>query len=206
MNRFVIAEPELCNGCNTCMAACSALHRAAGLQAHPRLAVTRTAAVTAPVLCRHCDDAPCARVCPVAAISLSGHSVDLNETLCIGCKLCAIACPFGAIQLSGTPCGGVAAVSPAWQPPPAETEPAAAPRDSNATLSSLLAWEPGVKAIAIKCDLCQGLADGPECMRVCPTRALRMEDNDALARAADVRRQAALFALGAEWDMPEERP
>ncbi|UTH73051.1 4Fe-4S dicluster domain-containing protein [Chromobacterium sp. IIBBL 290-4] len=187
------------------MAACSALHRAAGLQAHPRLAVTRTASVTAPVLCRHCDDAPCARVCPVAAISLSGRSVDLNETLCIGCKLCAIACPFGAIQLSGTPCDGVAAVSPAWQAPQAEAGPSAAPHNSNATLSPLLAWEPGVKAIAIKCDLCQGLADGPECMRVCPTQALRLEDNDALARAASPRRQAALHSLGEDVNLPEER-
>ena len=91
MNRFVIANPRRCIGCNTCMAACSSVHRAVGLQAQPRLTVTRTLEVTAPVLCRHCEDAPCARVCPVDAIKLTGEQVELNEQKCIGCKMCAIA-------------------------------------------------------------------------------------------------------------------
>ncbi|HCC11719.1 MAG TPA: electron transporter, partial [Atlantibacter hermannii] len=96
MNRFVIAEPQLCIGCNTCMAACSEAHKAQGLQSHPRLTVTRADAQTAPMLCRHCEDAPCARVCPVNAITHENNAIVLNESLCIGCKLCGLACPFGA--------------------------------------------------------------------------------------------------------------
>ena len=37
MNRFVIGDPKDCIGCNTCMAACSEVHKAFGLQSFPRL-------------------------------------------------------------------------------------------------------------------------------------------------------------------------
>ena len=69
MNRFVIGDPKDCIGCNTCMAACSEVHKAFGLQSFPRLQVMRNDDVTVPILCRHCDDAPCATVCPVHAIT-----------------------------------------------------------------------------------------------------------------------------------------
>jgi hydrogenase-4 component A len=78
MNRFVIAEPQQCIGCNTCMAACTEVHKAEGLQSHPRLLVTRIGQQTAPILCRHCEDAPCARVCPVNAITHGEHAIELN--------------------------------------------------------------------------------------------------------------------------------
>lgn len=32
MNRFVVAEPLWCTGCNTCLAACSDVHKTQGLQ------------------------------------------------------------------------------------------------------------------------------------------------------------------------------
>lgn len=41
MNRFVVAEPLWCTGCNTCLAACSDVHKTQGLQQHPRLAIAR---------------------------------------------------------------------------------------------------------------------------------------------------------------------
>ena len=140
MNRFVIAEPGRCIGCNTCMAACSAAHETRGSQKAPRLTVTRTSTGTAPVLCRQCDDAPCARVCPVDAIHLTGDAVKLDEKRCIGCKMCAIACPFGAISPSGTAMSGVAGV-----PMPEARRPAG--------LDPILAWDIGVKTVAVKCDL-----------------------------------------------------
>ena len=42
MNRFVVAEPLWCTGCNTCLAACSDVHKTQGLQQHPRLALAKT--------------------------------------------------------------------------------------------------------------------------------------------------------------------
>jgi Fe-S-cluster-containing hydrogenase component 2 len=49
-----------------------------------------------PVICQHCQDAPCMAVCPKKAIyrdeSLERVMVDYD--LCISCKMCVAACPF----------------------------------------------------------------------------------------------------------------
>jgi hydrogenase-4 component A len=185
MNRFVIAETNRCIGCNTCMAACSLVHKAQGLQALPRLAVTRTGEGTAPILCRHCEDAPCARVCPVGAITCKEDSVVLNETTCIGCKLCAVACPFGAITPSGTGTAGVAGTI-------------ANPPSQSATLDPILRWEPGVRTIAVKCDLCAFRESGPECVRVCPTKAMYVVNDDELEVSVDTKRKVAALSQGQE--------
>jgi hydrogenase-4 component A len=196
MNRFVIAEPKLCIGCNTCMAACATVHKAEGLQAHPRLTVMRTGQVSAPVMCRHCEDAPCARVCPVNAIRHEADAIVLNETLCIGCKLCVVACPFGAITPSGTPVAGVVPVNTMYEAPTPPGAVAAPSCDSVATLDPILVWEPGVKRVAVKCDLCDFRASGAECVRVCPTGALRMVDNNQLDEDVRAKHASSLAALG----------
>ena len=80
MNRFVVAEPLWCTGCNTCLAACSDVHKTQGLQQHPRLALAKTSTLTAPVVCHHCEEAPCLQVCPVNAISQRDDAIQLNES------------------------------------------------------------------------------------------------------------------------------
>jgi Fe-S-cluster-containing dehydrogenase component len=50
-----------------------------------------------PVQCQHCQDAPCARVCPASATYRHPSGVVLvNEKACVGCKYCAVACPYEA--------------------------------------------------------------------------------------------------------------
>jgi Fe-S-cluster-containing dehydrogenase component len=50
-----------------------------------------------PVQCQHCQDAPCAQVCPTRATYHHPSGVVLvNEKTCVGCKYCAVACPYDA--------------------------------------------------------------------------------------------------------------
>lgn len=72
----------------------------------PRLRVMLNEKESAPQLCHHCEDAPCAVVCPVNAITRVDGAVQLNESLCVSCKLCGIACPFGAIEFFRQPSAG----------------------------------------------------------------------------------------------------
>ncbi|KFZ37014.1 formate hydrogenlyase [Shewanella mangrovi] len=191
MNRFVIADPSLCFGCNTCMAACSEAHKQQGLQREPRLVVMRTADDSAPQMCHQCEDAPCATVCPVNAIRHEDEAIVLNESLCIGCKLCAIACPFGAISLSGSkPVDMADDVSTSLAAP--------APRPA-LPVSPLLDWRVGVRSVAVKCDLCSFRAEGPACIETCPTGAIVMVSDQALAQAGQRKRQLTAVTNLVEW-------
>jgi formate hydrogenlyase subunit 2 len=184
MNQFVIADASRCIGCNTCMASCSQEHRQVGLQDAPRLQVIRSERDSAPVMCHQCEDAPCAQVCPVNAISHQGNAIHLNESLCISCKLCGIACPFGAIGFSGS-------------------LPVAIPRDCNTakalpapqmprSLSAFLDCIPGVRAVAVKCDLCSFSAEGPACIRTCPTNAITLVTAEMTSLASEQKRLNAM--------------
>ena len=54
-----------------------------------------------PKSCLHCQDAACVTVCPTGASykRLEDGIVLVDESLCIGCGLCAWACPYGAREL-----------------------------------------------------------------------------------------------------------
>ena len=180
MNRFVIADPKLCIACYACVAGCVENHRKAGLQAFPRLYITHTRAGTMPIQCRHCEEPNCAAVCPVHAIAQMDRSIHINESLCIGCKLCALACPFGVIVPGGTPVpslelnvGQYTYINTPFQP-----EPMALRELGLDDRLSLLNWEAGRKTVAVKCDLCYFSEDGPACVIACPHKALRLVDDE----------------------------
>ncbi len=152
-NKFVIANPNTCIGCATCMAGCyqSSIEREKLPAA--RLIVTRTQRGTMPNQCRQCDNAPCAHVCPVGALSFGKDNIELSEDSCIGCKMCVLSCPFGAIRLETV-------------------------QNDDADMFDCEEYEPKNKAV--KCDLCVGLEEGPMCVRVCPTGALSIIDAQAI--------------------------
>src|SRR5512142_112440 len=179
MNHFVIADNRKCIGCFACLAACTEAHRAAGLQTYPRLHVTRTPQGIMPIQCRHCEDAMCALVCPVRAIMHTADSIQINETLCIGCKMCALACPFGNILPGGTPVPGLELNlgNYSFVNTPLEPDPMYLRELSYQEQLSLLAWNIGQKTVAVKCDLCYFREQGAACVEACPHKALHLIDD-----------------------------
>lgn len=105
--------------------------------------------VTTPVLCRQCEDKPCAAACPNQAIVSCDGVVKVEQSRCIGCKSCVVACPYGAIRVATRPVAN----------------------------SGGLFRTQGQKAEALKCDLCAHRLAGPACVEVCPTQALRLVSN-----------------------------
>ena len=190
MYHFVIADNRKCIGCYACVAACTESHRRAGLQAYPRLFITHTSNGTAstgimpigtmPIQCRHCEDAMCALVCPVHAITHAGDAIRLNESLCIGCKMCALACPYGNILPGGTPIPGqtLTQANYAFLNTPLEPDPMFLREINYREQLSLLAWNLGQKSVAVKCDLCYFREQGPACVEACPHRALVLMNDE----------------------------
>ncbi len=172
MNRFVFADPNLCIGCRTCEVACVISHQAdstvAGLNAvdfSPRLTLVKNAHVTTPVMCRQCDDAPCAQVCPNNAIVLEDGFVTVIQSRCIGCKTCVIACPYGAMNV--------------------------VTKMVEETKGSALFKRQVPQSQALKCDLCNHREEGPACVQVCPTGAIRIIESETLTEDSKQKREAA---------------
>lgn len=164
MNRFVMANPDKCIGCRTCEIACVVAHTETNLfleepdefDFSPRLSVVKTAQISVPVQCRHCEDAPCANVCPNGSIFSVDNTIYINQTTCIGCKTCMLACPYGAIDLVAEFRDGAKVAQPGLR------------SNDNGK------WDAKDRVVANKCDLCLGKENGPECVRICPTDALRV--------------------------------
>jgi Fe-S-cluster-containing dehydrogenase component len=106
MSKFEISiDHDLCWGCKTCEVACKQENRAAdGVKLisveedGPRLVDDKLEFSFQVNLCRHCDDPPCADVCPEEAIQKRDDGVVIMDyDLCTGCQACIDACPYDAI-------------------------------------------------------------------------------------------------------------
>src|ERR1035438_2716603 len=88
-------------GCNACTLACKQ-ENGTPEGVHYARVITReigtypkTRRTFLPVLCNHCDDAPCAQACPSGATWIRNDGLVMVEReKCIGCRACAVACPY----------------------------------------------------------------------------------------------------------------
>jgi carbon-monoxide dehydrogenase iron sulfur subunit len=107
--KAIVVDVNKCYACLGCVVEC-AYHQAragqdvslsSGVLSFAGCDVVAVDREPVPLVCNHCEDAPCMRVCPTNAIkrAAEGGPVLLEAERCIGCRACAMACPFGMIQM-----------------------------------------------------------------------------------------------------------
>ncbi len=107
------------------------------------------------LMCNHCDNPPCVRVCPTQATFRRPDGIVMMDFhRCIGCRFCMAACPFGARSFNFR------------DPRPFIKEPT---RD----------YPTRAKGVVEKCTFCdERLARGqlPACVEACKTKCLVFGD------------------------------
>ncbi|MEJ8835013.1 4Fe-4S dicluster domain-containing protein [Ramlibacter sp. AN1133] len=99
----MVADLRRCVGCQTCTASCKHANatppdvqwrRVLDVEVGEYPDVQRA---FIPMGCQHCDEPPCAEVCPTTATRKRADGiVTIDYDLCIGCAYCTVACPYQA--------------------------------------------------------------------------------------------------------------
>jgi molybdopterin-containing oxidoreductase family iron-sulfur binding subunit len=171
-------DPSKCSeGCMDCITACHAVHNVPDFRnpkdevkwiwPEPFAAVFPESKhaysgqalqkMRMPVMCNHCANPPCVRVCPTGAtFQRPDGIVMMDYHRCIGCRLCMAACPYGARSMNyRDPRPFIAKINPNF---PTRT-----------------------KGVVEKCNFCEErLAKGqlPACVEACKQKALVFGDVD----------------------------
>jgi len=102
----MVIDLRRCDGCKKCTEACQTKHYLPPEQEWIKVYTLRDRTgveFNVPRLCMHCEDAPCVRVCPVAATFVNRDGLVLvDQEKCIGCRLCMAACPYEARYFNWT--------------------------------------------------------------------------------------------------------
>ena len=104
---MLIDTDKCAKGCTDCVDACNNEHALTG---HGRpesdaqyirkvsLVEKQTGhEISLPMMCQHCETAPCVDVCPTGASFKREDGIALvDKHICIGCRYCMMACPYKA--------------------------------------------------------------------------------------------------------------
>lgn len=103
---MLVDATKCAEGCTDCVTACHTENaiKTGELETDPHwirkveLKDMRTSrSQSLPVMCQHCDDAPCVDVCPTGASFKRADGIVLvDRHTCIGCRYCMMACPYKA--------------------------------------------------------------------------------------------------------------
>lgn len=110
MRYGMVIDLRRCIGCNACTIACKQEHSTG-----PGVFLSRTIVSERgrypkarleylPLLCMHCEEAPCVKACPTGASSKRANGiVSVDRDLCMGCQSCITSCPYDARVLVPKP-------------------------------------------------------------------------------------------------------
>jgi molybdopterin-containing oxidoreductase family iron-sulfur binding subunit len=182
---------DRCDGCNACVVACRAENNVpiAGpeqtekgraiewirVERHVEGEFPNVRVRFVPVMCVHCDEAPCVKVCPVSATYETPDGLNAQiHPRCIGTRACGQACPYTVRYFNWG--------EPSWE----------APLEQTINPDVAVRW----KGIMEKCTFCvqrirrtndqardeeREIRDGevqPACAQACPAQAIVFGDRE----------------------------
>lgn len=103
MRYGMVIDLTRCVGCNSCTVACKQANATPPGVLFTRVFIEErgtypnTHLEFLPVICNHCNDAPCVDVCPTGATQkLADGRVTIDQSKCLGCRSCMVACAYNA--------------------------------------------------------------------------------------------------------------
>ena len=104
---YLIVDVEKCQGCISCMLACSLVHEGAESLSYSRIQILQDSFGKFPddltiAQCRQCESPACVEACPEDALAVNaefGHVRMVDKEKCTGCGSCFEACPHTPARL-----------------------------------------------------------------------------------------------------------